>query len=451
MNKQETTKELNDFLDFNQSDIEKLYDTNTELANAFGVLFNAVSNEYGSGEDFTTQFKNLTAPAQKSYFKVGDIVVFLTSVGSIKEGDSKTKALPGVIGEIVEDVSDINVESEGSYFRIQSGNDYWVNKTKINDMPTIRLADSIEAEMYRNSSAPSKPSIDVNDPKSLVGYTLHFSTGEWKVVEFLKNNPKNKRYRLEDLTKRKLVEYDISMSIVTRWLKGEKVKGSSGTTYIVELQSNYSAPAPAKQNVSAFPIKVGDYFRNINWYTSDYVLVEKITDDEIIGVDEDGISFSSSKSSFIHNYDIGEVKVGPTIDSVLMGRTVTLDVETLPAQLNYQIGFEKNKGGRQSPSQSAGDLYRAYKNNKEIYDELISTYFKGNDGKWWKLINQNNTWVWRKPVPQPQMPNTRRPGDVESIYSNTHKSRVELDWEPKYNLDEMMESAWKWENNLKKQ
>ncbi len=45
----------------------------------------------------------------------------------------------------------------------------------------------------------------------------------------------------------------------------------------------------------------------------------------------------------------------------------------------------------------------------------------------------------------------RRPGDVESIYSDTNKSRKELDWKPKYNLDEMMESAWKWENNLKKQ
>ncbi len=39
----------------------------------------------------------------------------------------------------------------------------------------------------------------------------------------------------------------------------------------------------------------------------------------------------------------------------------------------------------------------------------------------------------------------KRPGDVEAIYSDTLKSESELGWVPKFNLDEMMESAWKWE------
>lgn len=45
----------------------------------------------------------------------------------------------------------------------------------------------------------------------------------------------------------------------------------------------------------------------------------------------------------------------------------------------------------------------------------------------------------------------RRAGDVISIYANNDFVKRELNWIPKYNLDEMMESAWKWQLNLKKE
>ncbi|MBL7889964.1 MAG: UDP-glucose 4-epimerase GalE [Bacteroidia bacterium] len=44
----------------------------------------------------------------------------------------------------------------------------------------------------------------------------------------------------------------------------------------------------------------------------------------------------------------------------------------------------------------------------------------------------------------------RRPGDVEAIYSDTSFTEKELGWKAKYSLDEMMASAWKWEQNLSK-
>ena len=42
----------------------------------------------------------------------------------------------------------------------------------------------------------------------------------------------------------------------------------------------------------------------------------------------------------------------------------------------------------------------------------------------------------------------RRGGDVAAIYSDSNKALNELGWKPKYSLQEMMESAWKWEQNL---
>ncbi|MGC4101442.1 UDP-glucose 4-epimerase GalE [Ferruginibacter sp.] len=43
----------------------------------------------------------------------------------------------------------------------------------------------------------------------------------------------------------------------------------------------------------------------------------------------------------------------------------------------------------------------------------------------------------------------RRPGDVVAIYANNSKARTGLGWDPRYTLDEMMDSAWKWELKLK--
>ena len=42
----------------------------------------------------------------------------------------------------------------------------------------------------------------------------------------------------------------------------------------------------------------------------------------------------------------------------------------------------------------------------------------------------------------------RREGDVEAIYSDTTKSKNELGWETEKSLEEMMVSAWKWQQKL---
>jgi len=41
----------------------------------------------------------------------------------------------------------------------------------------------------------------------------------------------------------------------------------------------------------------------------------------------------------------------------------------------------------------------------------------------------------------------RRPGDVAAIYSDSSLAERELDWKPKYSIEDMMLSAWKWQQN----
>lgn len=43
----------------------------------------------------------------------------------------------------------------------------------------------------------------------------------------------------------------------------------------------------------------------------------------------------------------------------------------------------------------------------------------------------------------------RRAGDVIAIYANNEKAVNELEWNPAYNLEDMMRTAWEWEKKLK--
>ncbi len=44
---------------------------------------------------------------------------------------------------------------------------------------------------------------------------------------------------------------------------------------------------------------------------------------------------------------------------------------------------------------------------------------------------------------------SRRSGDVVAIYANNNKAKKELGWIPQYNLETMLDTAWKWELKLK--
>ncbi len=44
----------------------------------------------------------------------------------------------------------------------------------------------------------------------------------------------------------------------------------------------------------------------------------------------------------------------------------------------------------------------------------------------------------------------RRPGDVVAIYANNDKAKNILGWQTKYSLEEMMSTAWQWEQKLHK-
>jgi len=46
---------------------------------------------------------------------------------------------------------------------------------------------------------------------------------------------------------------------------------------------------------------------------------------------------------------------------------------------------------------------------------------------------------------------SRRPGDVIAIYANNDKAKNELGWSPKFSVNDIMTSAWKWEQYMENQ
>ena len=44
----------------------------------------------------------------------------------------------------------------------------------------------------------------------------------------------------------------------------------------------------------------------------------------------------------------------------------------------------------------------------------------------------------------------RRPGDIIAAYANTSKANNQLGWKAQLTLDDAMKSAWKWEQNIRK-
>lgn len=44
----------------------------------------------------------------------------------------------------------------------------------------------------------------------------------------------------------------------------------------------------------------------------------------------------------------------------------------------------------------------------------------------------------------------RRAGDVEAIYSNYDKAKAHLGWRPEHNIESIMQTAWRWEQNRSK-
>ena len=147
---------------------------------------------------------------------------------------------------------------------------------------------------------------------------------------------------------------------------------------------------------------------------------------------------------------IGELPIGkpnnlvPFITQTMIGKIKKLEV--------FGNDYETPDGTCIRDYIHVVDLARAHvdamkmllNNNK---DKRLDVYNLGT-GKGYSVMELIKTFENVNNVKVPYEIAPRRPGDVPVVYANADKAKENLGWKAEKSLEEMLESAWKWEKNL---
>ena len=142
-----------------------------------------------------------------------------------------------------------------------------------------------------------------------------------------------------------------------------------------------------------------------NWFTGDADL--KWFNEKYLVIDEKGILRPVTKSAF-NEFDYKRIYYSDIfrtdIERAFKDETLQTDFLTWPKpEIATTYRIDKNKGDRKSPTQSAGQLKDLF-NDDESKTELFATYFRGNDGNWYRLYeDKNGTWRWSKQATPKQL------------------------------------------------
>jgi nucleoid DNA-binding protein len=407
MNKKETTEAIKNFVEFNSIDISYLMNTQPEVGKVFNLVLNELSKEYGSGEeieikqefDYTKLFEIQERPAQEvSELKVGDKVYIPT----MKKGRFDAISTSNVIKDNRNPflwVTEINfydnsivlnndTTNTGDFFYIDDvvpypGNpmigdtiiigkgdkateiqliSYDNNDKSYTAQPqsgnpitigALVLATGLDAgtmaikgleEVNATKEQEPEPMIDPDDFDTLVGLTIEQFTSRkyevYKVMELVKTKKVNVQYKGSNVKSGNIVNLSIPKTMITELLRGKTRNG----------------------------VKVRE--------------IGNLTEDE--------------KRKKIKNYDKPTSSI-PAISqptAQVAQDQYSLNIPTLPKRVNYYALIDANIGDRPSPSQSAGELKSKYGLDSKAANGLLNTLFAGNDGKWYKIAERGNKWVW---------------------------------------------------------
>jgi hypothetical protein len=146
------------------------------------------------------------------------------------------------------------------------------------------------------------------NPTDLVGKTLELNGMEFYVKKLVRNNPKNKKYELLNVKTQNTVEYNISMSIVEKWLDGLKYRGgkiidpivvAQNTSKVTTLNIGDKVRIPLTKSDGS-PIEESQVIKRAKEKNQDFLYIIKIVpedeifllNDNITGISGDYFKFS---------------------------------------------------------------------------------------------------------------------------------------------------------------
>lgn len=144
-------------------------------------------------------------------------------------------------------------------------------------------------------------------------------------------------------------------------------------------------------------------------------------------------------------------------DSGQIGEHHDPEPHLIPLVLDVALGKRKSIAifGKDYPTKD-GTCIRDYVHVNDLADaHLLALEKLGNESKFYNLGTGSGYSVKEiieackkiTQCPIPVVHEARRPGDPAALYSDSSKIKKELGWKPKYNLDKIIETAWKWHKN----
>lgn len=188
----------------------------------------------------------------------------------------------------------------------------------------------------------------------------------------------------------------------------KKQKEPVSTTY-TNLKDFYRTKIEVNKEQS---ILLQEYLFSLggNWFTGDADL--KWFNEKYLVIDQQGVITPVTKYNFdeyvTYKFDYKRIYYSDIfrtdIERAFKDKPLETDFLTWPKPEIAEIyRIEKNKGDRKSPTQSAGELKDLY-NRTVDQTALFATYFRGNDGNWYRLYeDKNGTWRWSKQATPKQL------------------------------------------------
>lgn len=427
MNKKETTQNIEDFIKFNAYDIADLYKNEPVIASVFEKVLNALSDEYGSGADYTVQLqetKNLTIP-EKPATKQRPPQTW----DELKAGD-RVYLPKSKLGEELDysALEDLRAASGILWDAVNKNQEYvYITRIERNDTAVLDYELSSTGDFFKLSElVPYPGNVRIGDvivePKT--GYrivvedvkTYNVASGSYQDTLVVKNLASGETNFLDAPTIRDNIDTGVLVLEPQNDISVEdivEVKHTSKQKEIIDwkaqrdifMKTGYVKDLSPELKKLAFANQVEQGNAENGLIELTYGRIDgNFTWDESFEAEIDG--------EFWKNINEGEWEIYYDDPSKWASRTASTpkgsfkaNIETIPALLDYAVMLDFNIGGgtRKSPTQSAGELYRTYGSDPVVSDMLITTFFKGNDDSWYELVERKGTWVWKKASPQPSI------------------------------------------------
>lgn len=413
---------------------DKVYIPKTKIGKSYGTASTVVNQARNNNQDYlyitnihdNYYTLNFQTTYNGDYFRIDELEPYPNNpvIGDIlvlRENDTRYRyRIDGFkkqkIGSVNAKITKlINGEDAGTF--------------ELDYLPLIGRID--KGEIYIEGLQQSEPAkvepakveekqIDPNNYEDLVGLTMQQTTArkfvEYKIKGIEKTNPKTVSYIAEK--DGKAAKVSVEKTLITKILKGEVANNVLIKELFLlpeeEKAKRIKGLAPQKEDWKVIRDKFiskpidSRLIKDLSPELKELALKNQAARKGGKRDENYQLSAAFSYADSTEGYDFWQsIRAGdwdffydnkPSTSQTQQAK-YKLDIPTLPAELDYFVSIQTNKGDRPGPTESSGYLKGEYKGTS-TEQKLFNTLFQGNDKQWYKLAERGSSWFWVKAKPE---------------------------------------------------